>query len=128
MPDQLAKGFWCWLGYNSLPGDNCSYNYVATTIYIVINFFYNIFILLVTKHASATMFTLAFAIRLPLTQIAYCIPFIMQQYVEPFTWESIVSLVVVLAGFVLYSMLPEPQQQKKEVEKILEDENKKLLA
>lgn len=74
------------------------------------------------------MFTLAFAIRLPLTQIAYCIPLIMQQYVEPFTWESIVSLVVVLGGFILYSMLPEPQQEKKDAEKSLEDENKKLIA
>jgi len=112
MPTQIEYGFLCFLGINSLPGDECSYNYVATMIYIVINFGYNILILLVTKHASATVFTLAFALRLPLTQIVYCIQFIMQRFVEQFTWESIVSLIVVLIGFGIYSSISEPQQEK----------------
>ncbi len=131
MPNQVKLGFLCFLGQNSLPGDECSYNYIATSVYIVINFFYNILILLVTKHASATLFALAFALRLPLTQIAYCIPFLMQSYVEKFTWESIVSLVIVLIGFAVYSALPEPQMnQKKEVEEGTQggdDEEKKSL-
>jgi hypothetical protein len=125
MPDQIKYGFLCFLGHNSLAGDECSYNYIATSIYIFINFFYNILILLVTKHASATVFTLAFALRLPLTQIAYCIPFLMQSYVEEFTWESIVSLVVVLIGFAIYSILPEPQMGQKKGKEEGEEKKKK---
>jgi drug/metabolite transporter (DMT)-like permease len=114
MPTQIKYGFLCFLGINSQQGDECSYNYIATVTYFVINFFYNILILLVTKHASATVFTIAFAVRLPLLQIIYCVPFIMQQFTEKFTWESVVALFVVLAGFALYSSLPEPQEQKKQ--------------
>lgn len=73
-------------------------------MYVVVNFAYNIFILLVTKHASATLFTLAFALRLPLTQIVYTLHFIMFDYTEDFNWETIVSLVVVLVGFAIYSV------------------------
>jgi hypothetical protein len=125
IPTQIKYGFLCFLGINSQQGDNCSYNYVATIIYFVLNFFYNILILLVTKHASATVFTICFAIRLPLLQIIYCIPFIMQQYVERFTWESVVALIVVLAGFALYSSQPEPQDQKKQ-EQMKDIENGKI--
>jgi hypothetical protein len=114
IPTQIKYGFLCFLGINSQKGDECSYNYIVTVSYFVLNFFYNILILLVTKYASATLFTIAFAVRLPLLQIIYCIPFIMQQYVEKFTWESIVALVIVLSGFALYSYLPEPQQQQQQ--------------
>ena len=114
IPTQMLNGLKCFAGVNSVldphaadgyPPDNCSYNWVATSSYIIINFFYNIFILLVTKYASATLFTLAFALRLPVTQMLYCLHFIMSCYAENFTWESIVSLLVVLIGFGIYSLL-----------------------
>lgn len=54
---------------------------------------YNVLILVITKYAGATMFTLAFAIRLPLTQIVYWIKLIMQENVEPFHFETIIALV-----------------------------------
>lgn len=74
MPELYAFGFRCWLGVSSQPGDECSYNYIITTLYIAVNFIYNIMILLLTKHASATVFTLSFAVQLPLSQIANDIP------------------------------------------------------
>lgn len=105
IPNQIILGFKCFLGRNSLAGDSCSYNYIATTGYIIINFVYNVLILVITKYAGATMFTLAFAIRLPLTQIVYWIHFLMRSGTEPFTWETILALVVVLTGFGIYSVL-----------------------
>lgn len=114
IPQQMLAGLRCFAGIDTVldPNapdgygpDNCSFNYIATTAYIVINFFYNIFILLVTKYASATLFTLAFALRLPVTQMLFCAYFIMSCYREYFTWESIVSLVVVLGGFGIYSLI-----------------------
>lgn len=116
MPELYAFGLRCWLGVNSQPGDECSYNYIITRLYFAVNFIYNIMILLLTKRASATVFTLSFAVQLPLSQIAYSIPQIMQQYVESFRMISIVSLVTVLFGFALYSTVPEPQRNKTAVE------------
>lgn len=113
MPQQYLFGFKCWLGVNSQPGDECSYNYIITLAYFGVNFCFNILILSVTKHASATVFTLSFAVQLPLTQIAYSIPQIMQQYVEGFQATSIIALIIVLVGFAIYSILPEPQHSNK---------------
>lgn len=112
IPSQMWGGLKCFAGINTVTDpnapdgfgpDNCSYNWIASSSYIIINFFYNIFILLVTKYASATLFTLAFALRLPVTQMLYCLHFIMSCWAEYFTWESVVSLAVVLGGFALYS-------------------------
>jgi len=118
IPRQIYYGLKCFAGMNSLPGDECSYNYIFTTLYILINFFYNILILLVTKYASATLFTLAFALRLPLTQIVYSLYFIMRQFTEPFSWETIVALIVVLIGFAIYSAARSSDNQE-EGEKII---------
>jgi len=119
IPKQIFYGLKCFAGINSLPGDECSYNYIATSLYILINFVYNILILLVTKYASATLFTLAFALRLPLTQIVYSLHFIMRQFTEPFTWETIVALFVVLFGFAIYSASSTTQAGQEEGEKIV---------
>jgi hypothetical protein len=110
IPDQIQNGYYCLLGWNTLPGDACEYNYIFTGMYVIVNFGYNIFILLVTKHASATLFTLAFALRLPLTQVVYTLHFIMFQFTEAFNWETIVSLVVVLLGFAIYSAASSPAE------------------
>lgn len=77
-------------------------------MYIFVNFGLNISILLVTKHSSATLFTLSFALRLPLTQVIYTLHFVMYQFTEDFNWETIVSLVVVLGGFAVYSTANSP--------------------
>eukprot|EP00128_Syssomonas_multiformis_P006284 Colp12_sorted_trinity150504_noHs@24381 len=102
IPSNIANGLRCFIGENSQAGDHCENNYIATSLYIIVNFLYNVVILLVTKHAGATVFTLAFAIRLPLTQIIYCLEFVMGSYAEEFNWTSIVSLLVVLFGFAVY--------------------------
>lgn len=124
IPDQIQNGYFCLLGWNTLPGDSCEYNYLFTGMYVLVNFGYNIFILLVTKHASATLFTLAFALRLPLTQVVYTLHFIMFQFTEDFNWETIVSLVVVLLGFAIYSAASSPA----EPEAGADEENKDLLG
>jgi drug/metabolite transporter (DMT)-like permease len=124
IPDQIQNGYYCLLGWNTMPGDACEYNYIFTGMYVAVNFGYNIFILLVTKHASATLFTLAFALRLPLTQVVYTLHFIMFSLTEDFTWETIVSLVVVLVGFAIYSAASSPA----EPEAGADEENKDLLG
>jgi hypothetical protein len=116
IPDQIQNGYFCLLGWNTMPGDACEYNYLFTGAYVMVNFFYNIFILLVTKHAAATPFTLAFALRLPLTQVVYTMPFIMFQFTEDFNWETIVSLVVVLLGFAIYSMASSSSSEEEQAE------------
>jgi hypothetical protein len=114
MPQQFVDGFKCFLGFTDMSNTagHCHLNFVYTTAYILINFAYNILILLVTKHAGATVFTLAFAIRLPITQMLYTWKVVMGSNHEPFYWEDIVALIVVLIGFGIYSSISSPSAEE----------------
>jgi len=100
VPVDLYEGFLCFFGS---PSDTCSNLWIPLLIYVFVNFFYNVFSLLVTKHGSATTLMIAYAIQLPIANLTFTSKLIMGPYVEPFSWYDIGGLVVVLIGFVIYS-------------------------
>lgn len=110
MPAQMSNGFSCFLGYNSLPGDHCNdkHNvlhtaFAAMMIYCVINFGYNVFQLLVTKHGSAMLMVMSSALSLPVTNMAFACPWLMGENTEDFTVYDVAALCIVVIGFVIYS-------------------------
>eukprot|EP01111_Echinosteliopsis_oligospora_P014590 TRINITY_DN5521_c0_g1_i1.p1 TRINITY_DN5521_c0_g1~~TRINITY_DN5521_c0_g1_i1.p1 ORF type:complete len:456 (+),score=94.86 TRINITY_DN5521_c0_g1_i1:190-1557(+) len=89
-------------GTDELPCDDCHGAIINLLIYIAINVTYNVFILLVIKHGSATILSICQTIRLPLTNICFSQGWIMGDYKIDFNNLSIVGLVVILVGLVGY--------------------------
>eukprot|EP00618_Florenciella_parvula_P024606 CAMPEP_0119527926 /NCGR_PEP_ID=MMETSP1344-20130328/42220_1 /TAXON_ID=236787 /ORGANISM="Florenciella parvula, Strain CCMP2471" /LENGTH=378 /DNA_ID=CAMNT_0007567199 /DNA_START=73 /DNA_END=1209 /DNA_ORIENTATION=+ len=122
MPAQMSNGFACFMGYDSLPGDHCSDKkiihtaFAAMMIYCIINFGYNVFQLLVTKHGSAMLMVMSSALSLPVTNMAFACPWLMGENTEDFTVYDVVALCIVVVGFVIYSRdgLSEEEPSKKE--------------
>ena len=112
IPSQLHYGFQCFLGNNSQPGDDCSYSFYTMMAYVAVNFFFNIIQLLVTKHGSASLVVVTSALALPLTNICFSIEFIMGKDVEPFSTNNLIALVVVVIGFLLYSLSDKASHDK----------------
>ncbi|EGG18312.1 putative transmembrane protein [Cavenderia fasciculata] len=82
--------------------DNCHHAYIIILCYMTINVIYNIFILLVIKHAGATVYSIANTLRLPLTNIVFSLHFIMGAAVTPFSGLSVAGLIIILLGLVGY--------------------------
>ncbi|KAM9965942.1 hypothetical protein ACTFIR_006125 [Dictyostelium discoideum] len=78
--------------------DDCHNAWIVIILYMTINIIYNIFILLVLKHAGATVYSIANTLRLPLTNIVFSIHFIMGSAVSPFSGLSVAGLVIILVG------------------------------
>ena len=71
MPSQLLLGFRCFLGHNSQPGDTCGGATLAMFSYVLVNFCYNVLLLLITKHGSAMLLVISTALALPITNTAF---------------------------------------------------------
>jgi len=119
MPTDMEHGALCLAGINTItsnctPGvscDNCHGAWVTLILYMSVNVIYNVFILLVIKHGSATVLSIAQTIRLPLTSIAFSMKWIMQDQVEAFSQYTIYGLVIIIAGLGAYrtgSLLKKP--------------------
>ncbi|KAN0035946.1 hypothetical protein ACTA71_005240 [Dictyostelium dimigraforme] len=78
--------------------DNCHGAWIIVLIYMAVNVFYNVFILLVLKHAGATVFSIANTLRLPLTNIAFSFQFVMGSDATPFSGLSVAGLFIILFG------------------------------
>ena len=59
MGSQFVDGTYCTMGYNARPGDDCAGSGLILLSYVVVNFLYNIFSLLVVKHGSASLSVIA---------------------------------------------------------------------
>jgi len=103
IPQQFTLGFQCFRGINTLPGDDCKDAWSTMWIYVLVNFLFNVLQLLITKHGGATLLVISAALALPVTNFAFCMPWIMGEDTEPFNPYDAVALVVVLLGFLLYS-------------------------
>ncbi|KAK5578132.1 hypothetical protein RB653_003085 [Dictyostelium firmibasis] len=78
--------------------DNCHGAWIIVLVYMTVNVVYNVFILLVLKHAGATVFSIANTLRLPLTNIAFSFKFVMGSDASPFSGLSVVGLFIILFG------------------------------
>jgi drug/metabolite transporter (DMT)-like permease len=114
LPDQFYSGVRCWMGlqddcrcvphmspHPESPGQGISCPLgppmLLIPLYTLVNFVYNMVGLIMTKHGSAVLRYISYAIILPLTTIVGSAVF--ESIVTPFTYAG---LVVVLAGFALY--------------------------
>jgi len=108
IPLAMKNGAICLSGTNvittncggpSTPCDDCYHAYLTLMIYMSINVVYNVFILLVIKHGSATVLSIAMTVRLPLTSIAFSQTWIMgKKQVEPFSNWTLIGLFIILGG------------------------------
>ncbi|EFA83226.1 putative transmembrane protein [Heterostelium album PN500] len=93
----------CDLPTTDFPCDNCHNAYIIIIIYMTINIVYNVFILLVIKHAGATVYSIANTLRLPLTNIVFSLKFIVPVSIyQAFSGLSVAGLIIILLGLVGY--------------------------
>jgi hypothetical protein len=100
---QMIDGNKCMWGYNPREGDECESAGVIMLWYVIINFLYNIFSLLVVKHGSANLSVITAAIALPLTNMSFSWRLVMGPDYEPFDNINLVATAIVLFGFIMYS-------------------------
>ncbi|KAM9960271.1 hypothetical protein ACTFIW_009399 [Dictyostelium discoideum] len=96
--------------------DDCHNTWIIVLIYMTINIAYNIFILLVLKHAGATVYSIANTVILPLTNIFFSISFIMGAATTPFSALSVAGLLIILfglGGYRIGSMIKKPPPDSK---------------
>ena len=102
-----VQGWSCFLG-RELRGYECHvapYPYVVFLLYVVVNFVYNVLLLLITKHGSALLLVIASALSLPITNLLFTLPLFMGEEAEQWSWWTASGLLVVVVGFLLYSLV-----------------------
>lgn len=92
-------GFQCFIG-NKIECNERN-TFLLCVGYCIVNFFFNTLGLFLVKHGSATFNSISYAIILPLTTLAFSLPFL-GSYSEPFQMASLLGLVVVLSGFFMW--------------------------
>jgi hypothetical protein len=119
VPAEFWNGAKCFVGINTYIGDRCDTRMVwlHVCVYLFINIFYNIFLLMVIKFGSASLLYISSALILPLANISFTMPWIMDEFPDSFKKYSsslsvydIVGLVVILVGLVLYRLMPESDE------------------
>ncbi|GMH64830.1 hypothetical protein TrLO_g4870 [Triparma laevis f. longispina] len=103
MGQQMIDGSRCMVGENPMPGDECEGAGGILLVYVGVNFFYNVFSLLVVKHGSASLSVIAAAVALPLTNMSFSWKQVMGVDYEPFDYRNLISTAIVLLGFIIYS-------------------------
>ena len=104
MKSQMSDGFTCFMGTNpNDPNDDCSHSAYILLFYILLNFVYNVLLLVVTKRGSAVLLVVSQALSLPLTNIAFTLKPLMGPDVEPLTILDLIGIALVCIGFLAYS-------------------------
>lgn len=104
MSHQLQDGYLCLRGHNPTKDDDCSYAFNSFVFYTIVNFFYNILLLVITKRGNAVLLVISQALSLPITNLCFAIPAIMgNENVEPLSIHNVIGLVFVMLGFLIYS-------------------------
>lgn len=120
VPQEFWNGAKCFVGINTYIGDRCDTRMVwlHVCVYLFINIFYNIFLLMVIKFGSASLLYISSALILPLANLSFTMPWIMDEFPDSFKRYSsslsvydIIGLVVILIGLVMYRALPEADEE-----------------
>lgn len=101
LPAYMTDGAYCYLGMNPTLTDDCRGMPWLNILYVVINLSWNISLLLLLKKGGAVLMFIASSVSMPLANLAFAISWPLLPAL-PLTWENGVSLVVVLAGLVIY--------------------------
>eukprot|EP00030_Apusomonadida_sp_AF-17_P007494 a841554_96.p1 GENE.a841554_96~~a841554_96.p1 ORF type:complete len:473 (+),score=157.26 a841554_96:185-1420(+) len=113
LPGTFSQGAACLFAHQKqdVTSTCTGYTTAVTALTFTFNIGWNFFILLLIKHASATMMFLSNTATIPLASLGFAIPFVVSGGVTPranVTWEIVVSLVVVIGGLVIYQWSHEP--------------------
>lgn len=99
----------CWIDYprsDRQPCDSCHGAWIAVAVYLVFNVLYNIAIVMVIKHGSAALLFVVSTLALPVVQMLFSLPFL-GTHAEPLTWPTLVGLLILIGGLVLYRQAPQ---------------------
>jgi hypothetical protein len=109
MPQNLVDGWHCFMG-RSLSGYLCDDPSPSTGVllllYVVVNFAFNMALLSMVKHGSALALVVAVAVALPITNLMFTQRWAMGTDVEALSLYNLLGIVLVVVGFLLYSLLP----------------------
>jgi small basic protein len=90
--------------YSQKPCDACQDAWMSVACYMFFNLCYNILVMLVIKHGSATLSFLVSTLRMPLSSIAFSSTWIMgKDAVQP-TFSDLLGLMVIISGLASYRM------------------------
>eukprot|EP00127_Corallochytrium_limacisporum_P003974 Clim_evm23s156 gene=Clim_evmTU23s156 len=112
----------CFGGINPTPLDtHCSETPYVFACFVIFNFTYNIVILYVFKHGSATLAVIASALRVALSDFLFEWAFLAGPATHQLSTADYVSLAVLLVGLIMYRWYPEDMavETRKDVDDIL---------
>lgn len=115
------KGGWeCCFSFNG--EDQCAgkHTFLLIVGYCFINFAFNTTGLFMTKHASAVMNSITFAVLLPLTTMLFSFKFL-GPYQEHFSYFTAIGLVIILIGVGLYHFFSKEMLQQRNAIKVNEN-------
>eukprot|EP01104_Vermistella_antarctica_P014709 TRINITY_DN4681_c0_g1_i1.p1 TRINITY_DN4681_c0_g1~~TRINITY_DN4681_c0_g1_i1.p1 ORF type:complete len:417 (-),score=58.49 TRINITY_DN4681_c0_g1_i1:103-1353(-) len=109
IPANFLNGFLCFATGKNSEGDdnvcgNCSEAWWKVSVYIAINLIYNLSILKVMQLGSTVVMFIATTLSVPLSLFIFMIPAVEGEHFE---WMSIVCLVCVVVGLLIYRSIPE---------------------
>eukprot|EP00741_Cyanophora_paradoxa_P004522 tig00000808_g4391.t1 len=111
IPRHLWQGTLCFvLERDSTPGDACGAGLGARAsgvLYMAVNIFYNILLLLVLKYSSATLLYVASTVILPLVSLCSASQRLMGPSARPLSAYDVGGLVLILGGLAMYRAVRE---------------------
>lgn len=112
MPQNLIDGWRCFCG-EYIKGYDCHVSDPSSAglllSFVFANFLYNLALLSMVKHGSALVLVIACAMALPVTNLVFTQGWAMGDDVESFSYYNCIGLVLVVLGFLLYSVVPDAE-------------------
>lgn len=112
MPQNLVDGWHCFLGAH-IEGYACEIPSPSSSTlvfwFVFANFLYNLALLSMVKHGSALFLVIACAMALPITNLVFTQTWVMGADVESFSMYNMIGLLLVVMGFLLYSLVPDAE-------------------
>jgi len=104
LPGNVADGFKCYVGENSVTdgdhADDCAMAPIFVNLYLFFNVLYNILIILILKYGSSNLLWLAMTIMVPAVNITFALPFVPGH--QPMTVFDIIGLIIIMTGLIIY--------------------------
>jgi hypothetical protein len=105
IPDNIKNGIICLvLEKNTYPEDECSNGLFLLFNYTIINVVYNLLYLYIIKKYSTSLTIISSTISLPVATLLFSVPWIMGNHVVPLDYMGIISLIIVMIGFIIYNL------------------------
>jgi hypothetical protein len=106
LPRNIYQGFLCYIGIGSIetgchPDSMCSsHAALYVNLSLLVNIFYNLFMMYILKFGSASLLYLALTVMVPIGNLAFALPFMPQT--ATFRMSDLLGLGVIMSGLMLY--------------------------